>query len=238
MAFNRRQVQRLFYTAVTGIFLLLLIWTGSRGGMGMFLIGATAVLYRRFGQTVLLLPLVAIALVVMLKVAEAANIKLGAERLMDTTNTRAAPWSSLLKSGLSSPIFGVGPESVEGSENSYLLAFASYGFGMVILMFLLVGISALQCLRLYRVRRSVDPATGSLIDLVLGQQAIYFLGSVFEGYVNARVGSNLVILLIFAAIGKYLLAYTSGRAAVEGGDAVEYAPIQEGDASPSLVGAA
>lgn len=205
LSLNGRRAARGLYAILTGGFLLLLIWTGSRGGMGMFVIGMAAVFYGRAGRAILLLPVFAMIMLVVLKFAAAANIELGAARLMDTTDTRSAGWSTLIRDSFVNPLIGVGPTELEASENSYLVGLAAFGVGMLFLILTLVVVGGVQCLRLWRIRRHVDRDTATLIDLVLGQQAMYFAGSVFEGYINARVASHLVTILVFAAIGSHIL---------------------------------
>jgi hypothetical protein len=205
LSLNGRKAARPFYATLTGVFLVMLLWTGSRGGFGMFVLGAAAVLYGRAGRAILFLPVFAVVVYALLSIGVAANVDLNTDRLLVTANSRAAPWSSLLRDGLANPIFGVGPGEIEGSENSYLLGFASYGAFMVLLMLAFIWIAGAHCLKLWRLRRWVDPDTASLIDLCIGQHIMYFAGSVFEGFMQARVGSNLLVILIYGGIGTVLI---------------------------------
>jgi len=223
LSLNGRRASRLFYASVTGLLVLLLIWTGSRGGAGMFVIGTAAVFYSRAGRAVLLLPVFAAIFFLIYKLAGAANIEINPERLTSLSNTRAAPWASLLASGLANPVVGAGPEGIEGSENSYLLGFASYGVGMLLLILAFVVVVVVQCTRLWWARRGASRDDAAVIDLVLGQQAMYMAGSIFEGYINSRVGSNLVIIIIMGAMGHYMLQRARDRAVQEYTDEVVYA---------------
>jgi O-antigen ligase len=205
LAVNLPRAARLPYVLLTCLFVVLLVWTGSRGGMGMFTLGMAAVLFSRVGRAILLLPVFILVAFLLLQLAAAANVELQAERLLTTQDTRSAGWASLIRDGLESPLIGVGPAEVQASENSYLLAFASFGIGMLFLCLLFAAVGAWHCLKLLRLRLGADRQTITFIDLCLGQQVMFFAGTVFEGYMHARVGSNIVVLLIFTAVGCYLI---------------------------------
>lgn len=205
LGMHGRGTARPWYIVLTGLFLVLLLWTGSRGGLGMFVLGVSAVMYSRVGRTVVLLPILALTLFGMLKLADAAGIRLGAERLMTFTDTRSEGWARMLAAGLSSPLIGVGTENAEASENSFLLGFASFGLGMLMLMLILLAVAARQTFRLLALRRRIDRTRVPLVDFCIGQQVVYFAGAVFEGFMHSRVGSHLLFMLVFSQMGAYLL---------------------------------
>lgn len=205
LGMHGRPSRRPWYIVLTGLFLVLLLWTGSRGGLGMFVLGVSAVMYSRVGRTIMLLPILAVTLFGMLKLADAVGIRLGTERLMTFTDTRSEGWARMLAAGLSSPLIGVGTENAEASENSFLLGFASFGLGMLVLMLLLLAVSARQTLRLLALRRRIDRASIPLVDFCIGQQVVYFAGAIFEGFMHSRVGSHLLFMLVFSQMGAYLL---------------------------------
>jgi hypothetical protein len=213
LSLNDRITLRPLYIAMTVVFTTLLIWTGSRGSFGMFVIGASAVFYGRAGRVILLLPVFALVAYGAYSLVNSANIELGAGRLLSTQNTRADPWGALARAGLENPITGVGIEKAEASENSYLLGFASFGVGMLLLLLIVTAVAGIQCWRLFRLRKAGLPRrVVSLIDLCLGQNALYFAGAIFEGYMNGRVSYHLVTLLMFAAVGTFILRrYGAGQ---------------------------
>jgi hypothetical protein len=206
LALNDLRRLRLLWAGMLGITIILLAWTGSRTGMGMLVIGATATLYARMGRTILILPVIALAGAVGFKVLQSLNVDLGLWRLTSTENTREQAWATLLQSGLSSPIIGVGLRDAGDTENSYLLAFAGYGIGMVALVFTLMFACFVQSLRLIRRRKFLPPADRTLADLIIGVEIMYFAGAMFEGYVMARVGPPLMFLLIFSSMGAALIS--------------------------------
>jgi len=115
---------RLVWPVLTAVNVVLLMWTGSRTGMGMFTIGAAAVLYSRLSRAILLLPVIGIVgIVAFTLVGDTSDIVNTASRLTSTENTRANAWTTLLRLSAENPLTGVGmeKEAREGaSENSYL----------------------------------------------------------------------------------------------------------------------
>ena len=206
LALNDARRLRLLWAGMLGVTLIFLAWTGSRTGLGMFVIGTTATLYARMGRTILILPVIALAGAVGFKVFQSLGIDLGIERLASTANTRDEAWGKLFQAGLESPIIGVGVGSAGDTENSYLLAFASYGIGMVALVCLLALACMVQSLRLLKRRWALPPSDRTLIDLIISIQLMYFAGAVFEGYILARVGAPLMFLLIFSSMGSALIS--------------------------------
>jgi len=129
-----------------------------------------------------------------------------AQRLLSTENTRAGGWQQLLEVGLANPLLGVGVNDTGASENSYLLALAAYGVGGLCMVLLVAAVSAFVVLRLLRLRFGAAYRTpyGGLIDLVVGFNAMYFIGAVLEGYIVARISPLLFSMLIFGALAAYL----------------------------------
>ncbi|NNF41557.1 MAG: hypothetical protein HKN62_00645 [Phycisphaerales bacterium] len=203
---DHKQRYRLLWMGLLGLNGILLAWTGSRTGMGMFVIGLTGVLYSRVGRSILYLPVVVFALAGAYQLMMALGVDLGLERLASTQNTRSEAWSKLISNGLSSPLFGVGISEAGDSENSYLYGFAAYGLGMVVLTGLLVAVSARVVWKLFWVRRYVEPYQRALIDLIIAYIGMYFAGALFEGYIMARVAANLVLFLVFSSMASRLLA--------------------------------
>lgn len=203
---NRRY--RLIWVALTVVNVGLLLWTGSRTGTAMFLMGAVVSAYGRLGRTVLLLPVFIVLGWAGVGIATMLGFDWGtAERLTSLEDTRSAAWMNMIASGMSSPLIGVGIESAGDSENSYLYAFAAYGIGMVTLIIALIIVSVSTCWRLFVLRRVLDPDRRALVDLVLGYNVMYFSGAMLEGYLMSRVSGSLVLMLIFSAFGTHLLEH-------------------------------
>ena len=223
--------------ALLGINVVMLGWTGSRTALGMAVIGVTGVLYSRAGRAILFLPVVAMFAAAAIKVLEFAGVTaFGFGRLVTTTNTRDQAWSSLLRDGLSNPLLGTGIESTSKSENGYLYGFAAYGLGMVFLIMILCCVSGYLCLQLLSKRKLLPREYRSLADFVIAYFAVYFAGSVFEGFMMARVAANLSFFIIFASMGAYLVrladAYGAAELTEEFGDGYEDPGLDYGDDLP------
>lgn len=200
---------KMLWIALIAINLLFLAWTGSRTGAMMFIVGVTFVLYARIGQAVLLLPVAALMLWGLFALAIELKIYENLERLVSTENTRSGVWTNMWNNAMENPLLGVGFDDAGGSENSYLLGFASYGVGYFLMTVVLLLGSMFVCWRVLLGRRYVGTFDRGLIDLFLSFNAMYFAGSFFEGYMLGRSNCSQV-LLIFAA---GLLPYISERIA-------------------------
>jgi uncharacterized membrane protein YfcA len=44
-----------------------------------------------------------------------------------------------------------------------------------------------------------------MAEFCIAAQVVFFVGAFFEGYIGARIGSNVVMIVMIAAIGNYLL---------------------------------
>lgn len=196
-----------FWIALLGIDGVLLMWTGSRTGLLMVLTGSTLLLWRRIGQAILLLPIAAAVAFAAIEFVPGLDIGSASSRLTSVENTRASVWLTLLKEGMANPIIGAGVDatkSQDASENSYLLAWAAYGFGMVIVLIGLMIVSAAQAFRLLRARSWLGEHA-PLADLVCAYYPMFFLGALFEGYIMARVSVTLVFLVLYSSLGVALL---------------------------------
>ncbi len=197
---------RLLWLAQAAVCAAFIGWAGSRTGAAMLVIGSVAVLYRRLGRAVLLLPVVAVIFAVAVKVIQSFSFNVGTERLMSTQDTRSAVWRNMLESGLNNPMLGVGTRNAGGSENSFLLAFASFGVGGLLCSLFLLAVVAVNCWQLLRVRGLFEPAAGRLVDLQIGLFGAFFAGALFEGYLVARVSSMTVMFILFASMSSRLVA--------------------------------
>jgi hypothetical protein len=206
---------RWVWIGLIGVDVVLLGWTGSRTGLGMAVLAVSGVLYSRVGRAILWLPTIALLVFVAFAAVRSLGLTIGFERLVSSENTRAAAWSNLLQNGLSSPIIGSGVEGAGDSENGYLYGFAAYGFGMVMLVLALIAATAHTSLQLWRIRRHLSVQYRSMCDLLIGYFALYFGGSVFEGYMMARVAANLTFFMLFAGLAARLIQMTDEALAAD-----------------------
>jgi hypothetical protein len=202
---DSRRRWRPLWVGLVALDVVLLLWTGSRTGVGMTVLGAMAVMYRRLGRSIIFVPVVAGAAYGLLLLVSGLRIDVVPERLATLQNTRAQVWAILIGKALEHPIIGVGREGAEASENSYLYGFAAFGIGMLLLMLLFTAVSAWQVARVIRVRALVPWSHRSVPDLIVAFNIIYFAGAVFEGYLLARVAGLLVLMLLFGAMATRVI---------------------------------
>lgn len=223
------RLARLVWYPAVGFFMLMLLWTGSRTGAAMFVIGGAAVTYTRLGKAVFMVPVLGLVLWLLVSVLQGLGIELS-DRVTSTENTRSAVWQRLLSSGLSNPIIGVGQGEDLGSENSFLLGFAAYGIGMLAIILAFAGMIGWMSVKLLRAKRVLPAGYGPYIDICHGYFAAYLFGSIFEGYILARVASNLVLMLLFAGLAARLLWMArSIQAGVPVIEDAEFAVSHEGE---------
>lgn len=197
---------RWLWAGVGGVGGLMLMWTGSRTGAAMTLLGLTAVLYSRAGRAIIFVPIAAVAGYAVYSMLGKAGVDLGFERLTSTSDTRREAWIALLRNISENPMTGVGStEEAAASENSLLYGMASYGVGIGVLIVLMMLHGAWLCVRLFRRRFSLGKHQRALADVIIAFNLVYFAGSMFEGYIIARVNQMVIYLLLFAAMATRLL---------------------------------
>jgi len=202
---------RWIWGSMAGIDLILLFGSGSRTGIGLLVLGGTAILYRRWGKAVLLLPLAALVAWGMLSFLEAQNIELGYSRVMSLEDTRSESWLFMWDEVKDAPLVGNGLLDVERSENSYLWGFAAFGVGYFALMMVLVGISVAHCWNLQRAGRFL-PQWRPLVDLFIGFNVMYFACAVFEGHIVLRATVWSPWMVIIGSLSAVMLqTYRMGQ---------------------------
>lgn len=190
---------KLLWIGLAAADVILLGWTSSRTGMILTVLGCCIVLRNRIGRAALFVPIVAAFVYVIFDLVS-GSISMDLQRFGSTDNTRREVWAFLLQVGMDNPMFGAGPEDVTQSENSFLLAFAAYGIGMLVLSALLVLVCVYHGVRVWRAQRHLG-SWAPIADVVLAFYPMYLAGAIVEGYMMARVSASLVFLIMFAALG-------------------------------------
>jgi len=211
---DRGAVTKFIYTGILGANMVLLIWSGSRTGMGMALVGFAGVMYTRLGKSMLFMPFAAVIAYFGFKmVLSLTGLDIGAARLTTLEDTRTEAWFRLIASGMESPLFGVGMDEVDRSENSWLYAFASYGIGLFALTVLMTLVAGFEVLRAVRLRSVLTLDERRVLDLNIGVVAMYFAGAVLEGYMISRVSASLPIYMVFSGALVMTTRYAALRKA-------------------------
>lgn len=232
---NETRRNAMLLMGIVGINALLLLWTGSRTGMGMAVIGLSATLYSRAGRAILLLPIAGLFGYIGLKLmVDVLGISLiGIERMTSTADTRSSAWMKLINTAMQNPAIGVGVDDAEKSENSWLYGFASYGLGMFVLLLILTIAGTVEIIKSMTARFRVAPRHRSSLDFMVGILLMYFAGGVFEGYMISRVSPTICVFLLFAManvnVRRMLLGQQHSTEPLyeEWGDSEDYAPYDD-----------
>lgn len=204
LAFNDNRRYRVFYLALTVPTAVALLATGSRTGIMMCLMGLCVLGVRRFGRGLLILPLLAVAVMLALRLADFLGIDLPLERLLQGGNTRSAAWAGLFNIFSANPVFGVGHFAAGKSENSWLLAAAAYGAGLPLIM-LAIGLSCMKLSITLWHRTRAYASMHSYVDLQVAVLCAYFAGTIFEGYMVGRINAMFMVLSITVISGQLML---------------------------------
>lgn len=190
-----------------GMNALFLLWTGSRTGLGMFVLGISIVMFSRFKRAAIAIPVAAIGVMAVYKVAGAFLNDIDTSRLTSLENTRKGAWSHLFSVYRENPIIGAGFEDgvVDKSESSLLYSMATYGTSMGLLYILAILTTVNLLYKLFKIRHLVDTSTKGMIDLVFAINASFFAGSLLEGYFIARVNVAVVLFVCINVVGYQLL---------------------------------
>lgn len=196
---------RPIWAAVAAVNMVLIMWTGSRTGLGMSAIGLAAAFYSRIGRAIMILPIAGLVLVGAMTIVQSTRtLDLG--RLISTQDTRTRAWAELWAEFLKQPMFGTAmAEQTAYSENSLLMALAGFGIGMGLIVGFLMMVMLFKSFIIFKARFSLrDPIEKRLADLVVGFTGMYLFGSILEGYMVSRVSSPLAFLLISSGLGAWL----------------------------------
>ena len=206
---------RFFAVLCAASHIVFVLWTASRTGLAMSVMGFAGVLYSRLGRAVFLAPVAVGVGYGLLTLAQAMGVRFGFERLVSTDDTRSHKWMTLIENGFANPIIGVGLEEAGGSENGFLYGFAAFGIGVPIILAILMLATLGLCLRLVKTRFDTpNPIGKRLIDLTLAFFAMYWAGNMFEGFGVARISPQLCFFVIFACMASSMFAIVQDEAAM------------------------
>ncbi|MDA1007690.1 MAG: hypothetical protein O2800_01610 [Planctomycetota bacterium] len=181
-----------------------IVGTGSRTGLMMTISGISILMMRRFGRVILAIPIVLLAGYLALTVAESLGLGFSLERFTSSENTRSVAWEILINQFTANPAFGVGVGGTEMSENSFLYAAASFGVTGPFLLIVFSLFCILHCVRLWRSTLPFQ-SLHSISDLCVAIIVMYLLGSIFEGYMIARISPvPLIVCLALLCSGRLM----------------------------------
>lgn len=197
---------RRLWVIVFAILLMMVIWTGSRTGALLAIVGAAFILRAKLGRAALLLPLLGVASFGVALLVEQMGIVLPFHRLLEGGDTRTQAWTVLLYDALHAGVFGEGAAGVRFVENSFLLGWVVYGPFMFALLLGLVFSLFVMGVRLWKIRKEVPEHIARLIDLILAYSVMLVIAGQFEWFIISRVDANIPFVVLFTCMGSSILA--------------------------------
>ena len=194
---------RLAACLTLGLLAVFLLWTGSRTGLLMCLVGVALLFRLRLGKFFVAGAAAAVVLVIGLQFfGEEVQ---GADRLLSMQDTRTGAWTSMWRSFQGNPLLGGATSEDFGSENSYLWTAARYGLFGFLPLLVAVASYAWFCLKLTAAKRAMGKSHRLMADLVVAVIVVVGVGAMFEGYLLGQFNTGVYLLLTFTAVGQYLL---------------------------------
>ncbi len=181
--------ERYFWILLTLLCGIGLVWTGSRTGFLMAVVGVGVYIFStRKGLVFLCVGLLAIPLLAVSNLLPEFTIAIN--RVLSGANTRAASWSLLWSQFTQNPVFGLPTNEIQASENSYLwiaLRGGIVGLALLLLVWFLI-FKNLKYLMDHQ-----KPFLKNAERLLFACFCSYFVGSFFEGYINMTLGYQILI---------------------------------------------
>jgi hypothetical protein len=198
--------------AFLGLIVFGLIWTGSRTGT-LSAIVAILLFYRyRGGQFLHWVLMFAIILVIIFSFMpnDLGLFDLGSslDKLSSQRNSREDVWEAQWRAFMNYPIFGqpFTGDRLRYGENSWLAAGAALGLlGFVPLV--LFGLESVKMIRRLDRFAIKCPDYYMHCSVVIAGLVSLLLGSVTEAYLLANITFSLLAILLYQAMGTYLLEF-------------------------------
>lgn len=206
---TRRPVRTFLYVLLS-LQAMMLLWTGSRTGILMLLVGLLLYYRLQIHRLVLSAILVGIAMLGVLMLVGETDVTSGWGRVFSTENTRAGAWTLELRAFLASPWFG-NPELLANGtplfrETSYLAAAKTTGVIGLMLMGAAVVSHMVIAWGVVRNTRGCAPEVSRLTDLIFAMVCMIAAGALFEAYLMATVAPAYVVLYLIGGLAMQLRA--------------------------------
>lgn len=193
---------RVLFGWILGMEILFLLWTGSRTGTLIALIGILLMFWSRIGRLLAVSMLVGVVIFLSLQIYEESTLSIAG--MMQRGDTRSHVWRDMLNAFISSPLMGIMEGQYGVGENSYLSVAANLGlFGLLPLAAFVLATGAMMY-KLFRVR-SVLVEDKLFIDMVIGGAGSLLIGAFFEGYLLGTLTFPVFALYIYLALGAFAL---------------------------------
>jgi hypothetical protein len=192
-----------------------LLLTGSRTGVLMALL--SFLLFFRQNKKALLQAVVFGGLFGMFFILLGGQIDLVfdpaflSKQLLNTDNTRAQVWAAMWRNFNNYPIFGapLRGDRFGYGENSWLAVASTLGIVGLIPLFLFGINSIMMIFKLNQIAIRNPSYTLPTSVIIAGLSSI-LVGSFFEGFLLGTLSFPLLVLLLYLALGQYLLELSAG----------------------------
>ena len=197
------KTMKVFYLMTSGVSMLPLMLSGSRGGALTLLVGVAVLFRLKLGKFLLMLIPLAISILAVMRYMGAENEETFSRFRFGGTNTRKYVWQNMIDEWLQNPLFGT-PGSFGVAENAYLGVLQRLGLvGLFIQLFVLFVVFKAVAVGLKR--RSYMGHAGMYFDISFAGLSAIAANSMFEATFFSNLNQTIFVFYIYLV----LLAATS-----------------------------
>lgn len=192
---------RLATGTIIALLLVFLVWTGSRTGLLMSVIGLGLVFRARIGR--MLGATIVIGVFTLLSFQIYSESTLSITGMFIRGDTRSQVWRGLFERFLENPFAGEVGEMWSVGESSYLSTAANSGLIGLLPLALFVGATVWGLFGLQRVRRRLGEEV-MLADLITASLVSLLVGAIFEGYLLGTMTFQVFCLYAYIALMRFV----------------------------------
>ena len=199
---DERKLMRVFWGGVAGLLVIFLVWTGTRTGLLMGVVGVGLLFRFRLGKSLGTALMVGAFALLVWTIWNQSTV--GAERLVWTADTRSITWGIALRAFLNNPVYGVVSEGALVTESSYLTVAAKMGLLGLVPLALAMALICRSLYQLQRIRRHLGEDM-MLADLVTAGLVSLAVGGIFEGFLIGVLDPEVFAVYIYLALLTFIL---------------------------------
>jgi len=193
---------RVFSGIVAGFLIMMVLWSGSRTGILMCLVGVTVIFWSRLGR--LLAVGIIAGLVALFAIQFYEQSTLTMTELLTRGDTRTQIWRQMIEAFVANPVAGMMESGYGAGENSYLSVAAQMGLiGVIPLMAFLVA-TFVGFVKIFRWRAWLG-SERQFADVVVAGNLSLLVGAVFEGYLMGTLVPSVICLIIYLALMTFVI---------------------------------
>jgi len=198
--------RKLIWPIAAGIVMIVLLWTGSRGPMGVTAVGTIVFFRARLGNLIFVaVPLAASVWGLSLVLEDSFQ---NVSRFTNLTDTRTAGWQYFYSMWLKSPVLGNSDLAMAVTENSYLTILANAGLLGIAANLLLLGVWGTTCWKLWRLK--IADRNGQILrDIALAGLISVMAAGVFEGIFLSVFSPTTFWIYYYCALAEAARKYST-----------------------------